>query len=415
MIKTYYKLTLLLTSPLAVGAPYSDRTRHDVQCDMCGKPFIPATALCGAYRTFFDVATADVLFGTVYGTGQGALRVYDATLKDENYTRTTRENARLLKGEKLIAPGGRFNMEVLEPGAQLESYIELSGKENFAEQIEKMLSSLRAGDLRIGSKTTRGFGRVDVTECKKAVFDLTEELDEWLAFDMFSAGSWEDKPLLSLESRSAADFNTITLSLSLVGGISIKEYTTEAFYTGREDKYGNPETETGPDYKHLTLKSTGESIISALSWAGAFRHGFRKYADEKTENVLFGAITEGTIKKSKIVFFESVIRGGERKKIVRNSIDRFSAATRNSGLYTEITHYGGDTELEIKTSKNHSGFENALAAVLLDLANGYLTLGGLTSVGRGAFTVNTAFVNGTDITKHIKENNLSAIAAALKG
>ena len=51
-------------------------------------------------------------------------------------------------------------------------------------------------------------------------------------------------------------------------------------------------------------------------------------------------------------FSESEISGGEMKFITRNSIDRFTAGTKDSALYKEKTCYNGNCDLEIFINKN---------------------------------------------------------------
>ena len=98
------------------------------------------------------------------------------------------------------------------------------------------------------------------------------------------------------------------------------------------------------------------------------------------------------------------------KEMTRNSIDRFSAATKNTALYTERTWYGGETELTLTIPHGTSPKERlVLGAVLLDLHNGYLSLGGLASVGRGMFRIEQIEVNGSDRTALLEPAGLAAL------
>lgn len=47
-----------------------------------------------------------------------------------------------------------------------------------------------------------------------------------------------------------------------------------------------------------------------------------------------------------------------------------------------------------------------IAAVLCDLHNGYLSIGGLSSVGRGIFEVTEMKLNGKDVTGYLKKGDL---------
>ena len=115
--------------------------------------------------------------------------------------------------------------------------------------------------------------------------------------------------------------------------------------------------------------------------------------------------------KSKILFSESRLRDFERKVIARNSIDRFSAATRDGALYTENTVYNGSCSLDIMLQKDISDFERVqklIFAVIRDLHKGYLAVGGLTSIGRGMFCVERITVDGEDMTDIILRGGHSA-------
>ena len=106
--------------------------------------------------------------------------------------------------------------------------------------------------------------------------------------------------------------------------------------------------------------------------------------------------------KSRITFSESRLSGGQWKKLTRNSLDRFSSATKDGNLYTEQTYYGGETELEITVdSKLLKTYLSPLSCVLKDLHFGYLAVGGLTAVGRGLFEIKNITVDGIDVTGKI--------------
>ena len=65
---------------------------------------------------------------------------------------------------------------------------------------------------------------------------------------------------------------------------------------------------------------------------------------------LFGTVDDKAA-RSKISFTESEVTDGSWKKpwkkITRNSIDRYTGGTIDGALFTELTHYGGETTLTI--------------------------------------------------------------------
>ena len=86
----------------------------------------------------------------------------------------------------------------------------------------------------------------------------------------------------------------------------------------------------------------------------------------------------------------------------RNAIDRFTGGTVDGALYTEKTYYNGSTDLEILcdfssgdiSDKDRKKFAQVMTAAILDLNSGYMSVGGLTAVGRGIFEVKKIAVDG---------------------
>ena len=72
----------------------------------------------------------------------------------------------------------------------------------------------------------------------------------------------------------------------------------------------------------------------------------------------------------------------------------------DGALYTEKTYYNGSTELEISCdftgleTKDTERFARIMAAAVLDLHNGYLSVGGLTAAGRGIFRIEKLMIDG---------------------
>ena len=183
-----------------------------------------------------------------------------------------------------------------------------------------------------------------------------------------------------------------------MSGLSIRAYSTDVGYNG----------ESLPDFKQMTMRN-GTPVIPGTSWAGAIRDRFKQLSDDKLTDGLFGFVCEKSneTKPSRILFSESQITGASFKEMTRNSIDRFSGATKDTALYTERTCYGGRAQLTIMVRGALSDEERiVLSAVLLDLHNGYLSIGGLTSVGRGLFSIEHITVNSTDRTKLLTPEHL---------
>ena len=185
---------------------------------------------------------------------------------------------------------------------------------------------------------------------------------------------------------------SLLLELKQVGGISIRKYTTRV----KEEN-----EEAVPDSEQLTIWNNGKEIpvIPGSSWAGAFLHRMKELDPQENYEALFGGCkSEEQHKKSVIRFSESQIMGAKEKVLTRNAIDRFSGGAMDKSLFTEKTYYGGSTTLKISFSEKKALTENAartLAACITDLHYGFLSVGGLTAVGRGLFCIEK--VNGQKV------------------
>lgn len=423
-----------LLSPLSIGSGANAQTDRDVIVDNLGNPFIPATAIAGVLRSYIEkkkemtavevrcsdnkksvinVPLDHTLFGYIPDgilseeekklPGNIAMptlvRVYDAQSRgDCNCFITTRDCVQL--ENKVAVNGAKFDMEAVEPGAEFTGYIELlSDKYDCRAYIEEALAALNSGKICLGSKTSRGYGRVSLS-VQQVEFSDT---DKWLLFDMFD-DEWKGTVKIDFSKIKSEPEFKLLLNLKSVGGISVREYTTDV----------SDENEFMPDYKTMSLHSgegKNKPVIPGTSWAGAFRARFKEIAGAEITDGLFGFVNKKTniTQKSKIVFSESQLSGGCYKLSTRNAIDRFSGATKAKALYTEKTYYYGNTTLEITLPEIPSKtILWALGVCFADLHNGFLSVGGLTSVGRGLFEITTIQLNGKTLCKdNITEGKIS--------
>ncbi len=448
--RIYYRLQMTLVSPLSVGSGDNLNTDHDVIVDANGNPFIPATAIAGVLKHSIDNNKPDFVFASlrtddekekakekkeyneeckkngkcfkankIFGyvptyskkdgenyyyespEFQDKIGVYDARLteKTDQFFITNRDSVKLKN--KVGVDGAKFDMQAVEPGITFVSYLELLDSQ-YAAEIENALAKVDAGILHFGAKTTRGYGQVALLVKKFEIFDFEQYLD----FALYDEEKWKSVNEMSLPDVSDT-VKKITLSLKLDGGISIREYSTDV---------GMPDYETMSLHNNEGKKAL--PVIPGTSWAGAIRSRFEEIVgeniiendkDKAVTNALFGFVNPNEKDnpiKSKVIFSETKIKGGTYKENTRNSIDRFSAATKNGALYTERTYYGGETKLEILIKKELDEKEKfALAATFADLHNGFLAVGGLTAVGRGLFNI-TAVNGSTETAKKFDADTL---------
>lgn len=442
MIRTIFKIKFQLASGLSVGTGGSLETDSDVLKRRDGAPFIPGSSIAGVYRETLrkqsglnspedEPEEMRDYFGFVKinrSVGEGEkdssvssrIMVYDANV-DGPYVISERDNV-ALDEMKTAIPRAKFDREIVNAGTGFVTYFEESIKEDqedlfrikendpgisgFARQI---LRAWFSGEFRFGSKTTRGLGTVSVLEISMRSFRLPKDADSWVDFDMYGEDTqWRILEKNQLErnpteeeedgkKQSKEEMIRIRLELRQNGGISIRQYSTEA---GAADFMQLENT----DPSRPTGNSIDRSvpIIPGSSWTGAIRHRMKNFLPDheagKRMEWLFGHVDlkTGLKEKSRIIFSESRIENPVRLTMTRNAIDRFTGGTVDGALYTERVVYNGTCELLIEIPKQTDCvLKKALAAALADLHEGFLAVGGETAVGRGLFQITT--INGVEL------------------
>ena len=440
--RKYFRVILTLKSPLTIGSGENEKTDSDVIVDSSGRPFIPATSLVGVIRNYvykkYGRAAANQIFGFIPATAEenkqakennqdyierkSQIIVYDAILNaadEKSYFITSRDMVKL--ENKVAVDGAKFDMEAIEPGVGFTAYIELLTNDGCCDMyVKEALAAMNAGIVRLGSKTTRGYGEVGL-EVKELKF---EDVDSWLEFDMMDDGKWESASIVNLAGQPTEGCE-IKVGLRQKGGLSIREYTTQTSTEGK----------TMPDYITMGLHpgndGNGERIpvIPGTSWAGAFRERYKEFSDGAATKELFGIVEQESklkangkkevktvAKKSRITFSESKLSGGTYELVTRNAVDRFTGGTQNGALYSEKAYFDGETELKITfMEKPDDSVLTRISACLADLHNGFMAVGGLTSVGRGLFEITS--INGRVLSAEDQkpENIFNAITGRLKG
>ena len=409
MNRRYFSFDIVLVSSLSLGSGLNENTDSDVLLDSRDKPYIPATSIAGVLASRLGKEDKERLCGKISDNGenkQSHVIFYDALYAGESEpVISVRNSVHLI--DKVGKDSAKFDFEIVESGVRFRTYIELD--DSVSADDEKLflsqLAALNSGILRFGHKTTRGYGQVRLENVRRLAFD---DISKWLRFDMYDDDCWTGAETFE-PPETGSDTDIIELELELKSALSIRSYTTEIAADGEP---------TAPDFKYLSLHN-GKPVIPGTTWAGVFRDGVarllgvNKMTDAKMQE-LFGYVEQGTkiTQKSKITFSESVFEDGtyEKKLITRNSIDRFSAATNDGALYTELTIYSGKTSLIVTLPKDTDiDLKTALLAAFADLDNGFIAVGGLTSVGRGLFEIKTLRLNGEDMTDKFKAYDLKDI------
>ena len=398
MKKKYYKVSFKLSSPLILGSGFSAETDKDILKDAKGIPFIPASSIAGICQSAMQNLWAKrgldetrreekkkKYFGDVSNDGENIqshskICFYDATISKGTPHISVRDGVGLDE-YKVARKSAKFDMEVLEPGVTFVTYFEQNFYSEDEEDIIKDLATIwKNAQIYLGAKTMRGYGAIQEVHVWKKEFDFSKKdsVTEWLSFDMYADWNEDEEEITGFGVEDG-----LLLELKQVGGISIRKYTEE-------------NEESVPDSEQLTIWNNGKEIpvIPGSSWAGAFLHRMKELDPQENYEALFGDCKS----KSVIRFSESQIMGAKEKVLTRNAIDRFSGGAMDKALFTEKTYYGGSTTLKISFSEKKALTENAartLAACITDLHYGFLSIGGLTAVGRGLFCIEK--VNGQKV------------------
>lgn len=317
--------------------------------------------------------------------------------------------------------GAKYDLELLEAGTQFPLYFELlvqkeADEAEFKKALAIALRGLEKGEISLGMKKRRGFGRCKVEKWQFWEFDLRNPKDriEWLKFD-----HWTRE--LSNKRKS---FESIVVAL---GGVSLKEQVDQRdrLLIHATFKLASPllirsgqdlvQNQFSPDVVHLHSQRKGklQPIVSGTSLAGVLWHRAERIVNTLGKDLtivydLFGKVDENTkqAKASRLVIDESVIENTAELVQSRIAIDRFTGGAYHGALFSEQPIFGIEKAEEEK--KNKKGKEKSkpshknkhielklelrkpekyeiglLMLLLKDLWTQDLPVGGTSSIGRG--------------------------------
>lgn len=371
-----YQVEAVCRTPLRTGGTEGDPER--VLRDWDGAAFLQGSSLAGAFRGWLEAAgertMADSLLGNAEQTGR--LILSDGRF-DAGANQYTRPRLRIDSASATGADGGKFDLAHMGRGSRLRfSLIWMGGPEERDREltaVERLLSALDAGAIRLGAQKSNGFGQLSLT-VKRRLFDLTEEKDRraWLA------DQWDGEPL---------KLNSCTLDSRVrftVKGRADNFLVKAAPVTGERDEEQGAYTPN--------LSEGGQALLPGSSIKGAVRARAEYIArllelDEGFTDRYFGrSAAEGDNGLPGLVQFEDALLSSEHKKKVRRiRIDRFTGGVQRAGLFTEEPI---STELELRIAAPE---EPALCGLLLyalrDLGLGLYNLGSGWAIGRGQVAV----------------------------
>lgn len=475
---------LMLETPAHFGSgETSDLMDMPVLVDeLDNNPFLPGASIAGALRNYLreiecgdgvpfparpkdkddterkfekqkkieqNLATS-LLFGGYRGDDDGLqspLIVYDAPGKARDYE--LRDGVAIDPVTRAADDDKKFDMQLLAAGTTFDLRFELVAgewpKEDYASQRGKLLTALTTaldglarGEITLGARKRRGFGRCSVAEWNVTHYDLAKTTDflAWLASEHSAEkDAWIVPVSSTIKPTIIEAFNeNISPLIDARQRVSLRvDFALDSTLLIRS---GFGEADTAPDTIHLhSLRPEAIArvpVIPGTSWAGVLRHRAFKIActlsgnDSKKAQAfvdeVFGPseIDETREKQvyaraSRLMIAESQVINAGELELTRVKIDRFTGGAYESALFTEQPLVGSaqsqvTLELTLRSPSPQSLLvplppvdpaEIGLLLLLLkDLWTGDLPIGGEAGVGRGRLRGLQATLNiGTDVWK----------------
>lgn len=367
-----YEVDAVCRTPLRTGGPDGDVQQVLRRRD--GAAFVQGPSLAGALRGGLkDEVLARSLFGSQDQAGH--LTVSDA-LFDRESDQLTRPRLRIDAGSATGDRGGKFDVAHMGTGSRLAFTLVWQGfpeQKSELEAVERLLGALDGGRIRLGAQKSNGFGQLGL-QVRRRLFDLTDAADRraWLDED------WSGVPLaLPAGSETGRVGFTVT---GKTGSILVK---TAPVVTGGEDERGRTYTPN--------LSENGRAILPGSSIKGAVRARAEYIAKtlglgQGLTGGYFGRGADGEDNGlAGQVFFEDAVLSGQKKKISRIRIDRFTGGVQRQGLFTEEPL---SSELTLRISAPEDPVCCALLVYALrDLGLGLYDLGSGWAIGRGRVEV----------------------------
>ena len=377
---------------------------------LTGIPVLRGTSLAGALRSYlrqreagyFKKSGRDSLENLLFGPledeegAQSWLVVSDAfEVSGERVLVEMRDGVKIDPQTRTALDGAKYDFELLPAGTVFETSFELlltkENEESLLEACALVLDGLQKGEIILGARRRRGFGRCRVKNWAISAYDLStpQGLLAWVGQDSDAKTSGEDITALLGAGGMAVDrrrYFEIKADFLLDGPMIIR--------AGGQGSTA--------DAVHLTSRRPGSDgpvpIVSGTSLAGALRGRAlricRTLALQNAE-ALVESLFGGSGKKpeaSRLWVSESCIKNrGQAARMSgqiqdRIRIDRFTGGVSPGALFDEQPFFPAEdsgVQFNLQVQEPQAGQIGLLLLLLKDLWTGDLPLGGESSVGRG--------------------------------
>lgn len=327
-----------------------------------------------------------------------SLLIIDDSISTSPIQPELRDGVKIDSVTRTAEPKKKYDLELLQAGTEFPLCFELliekeSDKPSLLKSLAIALQGLQQGEISLGMKKHRGFGRCHVKGWQVWQFDLTDYQQrlDWLKFEHWQ--SFPDYP--THESIAQA------LNVSLNEKDDQREFckidATFTLATPLLIRSGQASSDKAPDVVHLKSRRNGElkPVLSGTSLAGVLRHRAERIINTIGKHTsiiedIFGSDLSknktSEAKASRLIVHESEINNYTDLVQNRIAIDRFTGGTLHGALFNEQPIFPKNgTQLKINLElRNPLNHEIGLLLLLLkDLWTGDLPVGGTSSIGRG--------------------------------
>lgn len=426
-----------------------------IQRDFNGLPLILGTSICGVIRAnakeIFSQSEVENLFGFSNGKEDSSSKIIfsNALLLDEkmqvseslipfstlakskflsHFLHLPQRQHNAIGYQGISKDGAKFDEEVIFQGTRFKCALEMKCEnKRDKEDFFKILSLFYSPYIRFGAGSTKGFGVIKALEIHYEIlqnpFSKSSSLNQSLS-QIFTPQDFVSKSQFTHYALTLTPENVFLFGSGF----------------GDEDADSIAVSEKVVDYAKGTL-SKAKLLIPASSIKGAISQRTKFYINQHLGNfidsaesspdsanvndskssqihaTLFGSANSQTNQptKGQILVRDMYLDYDEKRDsqiFVHNSIDRFSASVVDGALFQEKATFVSASNLCIDIfvatspikSQNPQDFAtatNAFEKALIDICNGALPLGAMSSKGHGFFS-GDLHKNGTQI--HTNKN-----------
>jgi CRISPR/Cas system CSM-associated protein Csm3 (group 7 of RAMP superfamily) len=402
----YGKLVLETPTCLGSGDAESPTDMPVLRDSVSDRALLTGASLAGALRNYLweykngynrplDKSVkglADLLFGGIRSDDDGnqSPLIVEDSLSSSIPTVELRDGVKIKSDTGTADDGAKYDLEFIAAGTEFKLGFELlieqgHDEAQLCQAFALALRGLENGEISMGTKKRRGFGRCKVTEWQVWKFDLRQDQERmaWLMFD-----------------HAARDIALPQSSIVQALGLTLKQddcrdrFCIHATFTLDSPlliRSGQKTTDLAPDVVHLKSRRSGtdtpQPILSGTSLTGVMRH--------RAERIL-NTLGKSTAMLNQVFGFVDEDKLAEAARASRFAIDHFTGGAYHGALFSEQPVFGTDKttvnlELELR---NPTNAEIGLLLLLLkDLWTGDLTVGGGRSIGRGRLKGQKATLN----------------------